>query len=208
MAFNPKDHLTKLKGADYLEVKWRLVWFRDQWPNGIMETEPVEITDDVAIFRAKVTAIDENGVVRGSATGYKTCTPSQFKFGYVEKAETGALGRALACLGFGTQFEPEFDEDEDFIADAPVKAAPQPEAPARGRRVPPPPANAQASVDAAAQIFDAEPEQATPRRGRPVQRPQAAADAAPGVVLHHAGDARFHRHRPRSTTRLIPRPVS
>ena len=120
--FNPKDHLMPVKGgAQYLEVKWRLVWFREDWPNGVMETEPVEITPQQAIFKATVTAVDADGVKRGSATGYKTCTPSQFKFGYVEKAETGALGRALACLGYGTQFEPEFDEG-DLLADSPVQA--------------------------------------------------------------------------------------
>lgn len=179
MPFDPRQHLMKVKGnAEYLEVKWRLVWFREQWPNGVMETEPIEISPEIAIFRAKVTAIDENGNVRGSATGYKTCTPAQFKFGYVEKAETGALGRALACLGFGTQFEPEFDESEDFIADSPVET--KPDAP-RGRPVPPPLANVEKSVDAARQIFDAEDEepQPSPRRGRPVKRPTPAADAAP-----------------------------
>lgn len=119
--FDPKDHLMTVKGgAQYLEVKWRLVWFREEFPNGTMVTEPVEITPQLAIFKATVTAIDNDGKIRGSATGYKTCTPQQFKFGYVEKAETGALGRALACLGFGTQFEPEFDEG-DQIVDSPVE---------------------------------------------------------------------------------------
>lgn len=124
--FDPKQHLMNVKGgAQYLEVKWRLVWFREEFPNGTMVTEPVKLEDNVAIFKATVTAIDADNNVRGSATGFKSCTPQQFKFGYIEKAETGALGRALACLGFGTQFEPEFDESEDFIADAPVQRAPQ-----------------------------------------------------------------------------------
>lgn len=119
--FDPKEHLMTVKGgAQYLEVKWRLVWFREEFPNGTMVTEPIEITPQLAIFKATVTAVDNDGKVRGSATGYKTCTPQQFKFGYVEKAETGALGRALACLGFGTQFEPEFDEG-DQIVDSPVE---------------------------------------------------------------------------------------
>jgi hypothetical protein len=37
----------------------------------------------------------------------------------MEKAETGAIGRALALIGYGTQFAPEMDE-EDRIVDSPV----------------------------------------------------------------------------------------
>jgi hypothetical protein len=136
--FDPKEHLMTVKGgAQYLEVKWRLVWFREQFPNGVMVTEPIEITPQQAIFKATVTAVDDEGKVRGSATGYKTCTPAQFKFGYVEKAETGALGRALACLGFGTQFEPEFDEGE-MLADSPVTPQQPPQAPKQPRNAPKP----------------------------------------------------------------------
>ncbi len=39
---------------------------------------------------------------------------------YIEKAETGAIGRALAALGYGTQFAPEFNE-EHRIVDSPVE---------------------------------------------------------------------------------------
>jgi hypothetical protein len=137
--FNPKEHLMPVKGgAQYLEVKWRLVWFREEFPNGTMVTEPVEISKDIAIFKATVTAVDAEGKVRGSATGYKTCTPQQFKFGYVEKAETGALGRALACLGFGTQFEPEFDEGEQIV-DSPVNQQHAPQAAQQSRSASQPP---------------------------------------------------------------------
>ena len=38
---------------------------------------------------------------------------------YLEKAETKAIGRALALLGYGTQFAPEFDE-EHRIVDSPI----------------------------------------------------------------------------------------
>jgi hypothetical protein len=39
---------------------------------------------------------------------------------YMEKAETGAIGRALAMCGYGTLQAPEFDE-QDRLADAPVE---------------------------------------------------------------------------------------
>ena len=39
---------------------------------------------------------------------------------YIEKAETGAIGRALAMCGYGTLQAPQFDE-QDRLADAPVE---------------------------------------------------------------------------------------
>jgi hypothetical protein len=41
---------------------------------------------------------------------------------YIEKAETGAIGRALAMCGYGTLQAPEFDE-QDRLADMPVEKA-------------------------------------------------------------------------------------
>ena len=38
---------------------------------------------------------------------------------YIEKAEAGAIGRALAMWGYGTLQAPEFDE-QDRLVDAPV----------------------------------------------------------------------------------------
>src|SRR6266567_1277454 len=76
-----------------------------------------------ARYRAVVT--DGNG---GRATGTKSECAASFP-DYIEKAETGAIGRALAGLGFGTQFAPELNE-EHRIVDAPVEriqAMPQPQ---------------------------------------------------------------------------------
>src|SRR5260370_964793 len=40
-SFNPNEHLMKLKSKDglkdYLPVKWRLVWFREQCPHGTID---------------------------------------------------------------------------------------------------------------------------------------------------------------------------
>jgi hypothetical protein len=54
--FNPSKHLTKIQGRDYLEVKWRLVWFRQDHPDWSIETEPVEINTEkrYVIYRALV----------------------------------------------------------------------------------------------------------------------------------------------------------
>jgi hypothetical protein len=109
--------LTKIQGNNYLEVKWRLVWMRTDHPNWSIETEPAEINTEkkYVIFRAKVK--DETG--RVIATGTKAESRNGFA-DYLEKAETGAVGRALALCGYGTQFAPELNEAHRIV-DAPVK---------------------------------------------------------------------------------------
>jgi len=142
--FNPNEHLVQLKSRqgsqDYLPVQWRLVWFRENCPQGTIDTEEVMVDLDreveveayvwsnekrrsekvtrksrgYARFRAVVT--DGKG---GRATGTKSENAANFQ-DYIEKAETGAIGRALAALGYGTQFAPELNE-EHRIVDSPVE---------------------------------------------------------------------------------------
>lgn len=116
-AFDPGQHLSTIKGQEYLEVKWRLAWLRAEQPEATIETELVSHVDDRAIFSAKV-QLPEGG----SATGWGSETASSFG-NYIEKAETKAIGRALAALGFGTQFCQDFDDGAEtgVLADAPVQ---------------------------------------------------------------------------------------
>ena len=136
-AFNPNDHLMKVRGgADYLEVKWRLVWFRADHPDGIIETELIREDEKSALFKATVRTpdlVDTDGTIYrgGSATGYGSETVGDFK-DFIEKAETKAIGRALAALGYGTQFAPDMDDGSanDRPVDAPVQRQ---DAPPRNR---------------------------------------------------------------------------
>lgn len=147
--FNPNEHLIQLKSRegvkDYLPVQWRLVWFRQACPEGTIDTEELEYDTEkecsieafvwnnekkrsekvlktakgYARYRAVVT--DGKG---GRATGTKSESRASFEdFG--EKAETGAIGRALAALGYGTQFAPELSEAHRIV-DAPVDRGPVP----------------------------------------------------------------------------------
>jgi hypothetical protein len=141
--FNPNEHLVQLKSKqgsqDYLPVQWRLVWFRSVCPHGTIDADEIEVDLDRVVeaetyvwnaekrrsekvikqakgyarFRAVVT--DGKG---GRATGTKSENAANFA-DFVEKAETGAIGRALAALGYGTQFAPELDESHRIV-DAPV----------------------------------------------------------------------------------------
>ncbi len=117
--FEPGRYLTRVNNAEYLEVKWRLVWLRDQHPDAAIDTEMVSLTDQVAVFRARVSLPDG-----GSATGWGSESPSDFR-DYIEKAETKSIGRALAALGFGTQFCPDFDfgAAAGRVVDAPIDLA-------------------------------------------------------------------------------------
>lgn len=101
--FDPARHLSRVNGSPYLEVKWQLAWFRDRYPDGRIETELLDRGPDWVIFRATVTAVSEGGVLCGRATGHSHGDAESFR-DYLEKTETGAIGRALTALGFGTQF--------------------------------------------------------------------------------------------------------
>lgn len=107
--------LLNLKGKDYLEVKYRLVWFREEHPQWSIETEFLSMDDRSACARAVVR--DETG--RIIATSHKAETAGNFP-DFMEKAETGAIGRALALIGFGTQFCADELDEGDRIVDAPV----------------------------------------------------------------------------------------
>ncbi len=143
--FNPNEHLIQIKSGqtskDYLQVQWRLVWFRSACPHGTIETEMLHLDIDrdteeeafvwnaekrrsekvikhakgFAIFRAIVK--DGQG---GIATGTKSEKAASFP-DFIEKAETGAIGRALAALGYGTQFTGDEWEEAHRIVDSPVE---------------------------------------------------------------------------------------
>jgi len=121
--FDASKYLTDLHGRDYLEVKWRLLWLRTEHPDAAIETELVKHEDRLALFRARASI--RGG---GEATGWGSETADDFT-DYIEKAETKALGRALAALGYGTQF----CEDYDFSAQRGGDASPR-EGEARSRQ--------------------------------------------------------------------------
>ncbi len=99
-------------------------WFRTVHPLGAIET--TEVCVDLAYPAARegtgvrgyarfhATVRDAEGRLLGQGT--KTEMAANFP-DYVEKAETGAIGRALAAAGFGTAVDQELDEGR--IVDAP-----------------------------------------------------------------------------------------
>lgn len=114
--FNPSQHLILLKGKDYLPVAWRLVWFREDHPDWGIDTVMIERDEDHAVFVAKIT--DEGGRIVCSGHG----SESKRDFAdFTEKAETKAAGRALAMLGYGTQFVGDELDEGERIVDSPIE---------------------------------------------------------------------------------------
>ncbi len=107
--------LLNMKGKDYLEVKYRLVWFREEHPDWGIVTQIIEISDKHCVVRAEIR--DTNN--RVVSMGHKYEDRQGFA-DFREKAETGSIGRALGCLGYGTQFAPELDEGERIV-DSPAE---------------------------------------------------------------------------------------
>lgn len=111
-SFDASKYLTNLRGKEYLEVKWRLLWLRTEHQDAVVETELMKHEEGLALFRARVTL--PGGA---SATGWGSETPDDFG-DFIEKAETKALGRALAALGFGTQFCEDFNFSDGARGDS------------------------------------------------------------------------------------------
>jgi hypothetical protein len=108
--FDPRPYLRTIvsdgKQTEYLDVRWRLAWLRTDHPATRITTEHIVLDDEFAVFRAMVQI--PGG---GCATGYGSETRDDW-YDFIEKAETKAIGRALAALGYGTQFAIDFESDE------------------------------------------------------------------------------------------------
>jgi hypothetical protein len=101
--------------ADYLPVAARIAWFRRDHPDWSIITETEELANKGVLMKAIIRNADKRII----ATARKKETEIGFP-DYIEKAETGAVGRALAMCGYGTLQAPEFDEGER-IADSPIE---------------------------------------------------------------------------------------
>lgn len=171
--FQPEKHLIELQGKAYLECKWRIAWFRQECPQGIIKTEEVlvdldrmceaevptgnwipnpnrpgkKMPEKVIVTKpgyARFKAIIDDGK-GGHAEATKTECAASFP-DYCEKAETSAIGRALALLGYGTQFTADELNEEHRIADAPVARASVPQYASNGNASQPAASPAPASI--------------------------------------------------------------
>lgn len=111
-----KPYLLRIQGGKmYLPAAYRVVWLRDECPQWGITTSVTEGGQEAGFATVMAVVSDETG--RTIATAHKTETKADFPAGWVEKAETGAVARALSFAGFGTQFSDDLDEGR--LADSP-----------------------------------------------------------------------------------------
>ena len=126
--FNPAEFTRQLPNDDgsmslYLDVKYRLLWFRLHHPDGKIDSQIVHVDDKSAVVCCRLYTnkkdADDQFVAKSCAQRYAT----QEKYGdrYLEVAETAAMGRVLAAAGYGTQFCGNTDLMDDIIVDAPLE---------------------------------------------------------------------------------------
>ena len=93
----------QIHGNDYVMVKDRIIFFNENFPNGSITTELVEMTDR---FIVKTTVIPDVENLNRCFTGHaeEVVGSSQInKTSALENAETSSLGRALGCMGIGVE---------------------------------------------------------------------------------------------------------
>lgn len=103
--FDPMKHLYRAVNDQgepimRLEPRYQRLWFRLACPKGRILLNPLRITDQLAIFEAKVFFHREDATPASSFTANKTAreTPS-----YIRAAQDEALMEALDNAGFGIQ---------------------------------------------------------------------------------------------------------
>lgn len=86
-----------LKGKEYAQVSERIKQFREDCPNGLIETKPEFQPDGTILFTARILK-DKADPTSAEATGHALGNSKGDKA--FEKLETIATGRALAMLGY------------------------------------------------------------------------------------------------------------
>lgn len=110
----------KVSGNDYLKAAGRILLFRIKHRGGNIPTTIISMDEKGALVRAEV--FDENGKQLATAHAYTSASNSaKFQGRYLEKAETSAIGRALAIAGFGTDAAGEDIDEDDQLSDSPVE---------------------------------------------------------------------------------------
>ena len=115
--------LLDLKGKKYLQVNWRVLWYREVHPLGRIDTERISESQDHVTYRATVSVPFGGSEVYIKLSNADKTVQIKSTLDY-EKCETSAIGRALSLAGFGTT-QGELDEG-DSISDAPLDKQPPP----------------------------------------------------------------------------------
>lgn len=116
-----KTETIDLKGKAYATVPTRIKEFRQDCPNGLIETKPQMQSDGSVIFSTRILK-DKSNPSSGEATGHSIGKITGDKA--FEKLETISIGRALAILGYMASGEIASSEEmEEFLSQKQEKLA-------------------------------------------------------------------------------------
>lgn len=171
----PSKQGTQLK----LDLKYKKLWFRLKYPQGRLKVTPLRITEQIAIFEAKVyfDKKDTEPVSSCISTRTRQETPGGL---YIEYAQRNATEQALDDAGFGLQL---VNLPDGQVKEPPVAVtAPKAPATATGQNVTPQPASAAPAAESnrAEKIAEAPPAMETATEmmeEKPADRQEIPADA-------------------------------
>lgn len=173
---SPKTHEEVLK----LDTRYKRLWFRLAYPQGRLMVNALRITEQMAIFEAKVflDRKDKDPVSTWTTSCEASTTPGGL---YIEAAQEDALDHALTNAGFGIQFVDVSvgKNGEPYGSEIPAQAVPAiatpPAVPVQGAT---PVSEVQQAKPAAAEVIQAEPEKVKPAPQRAVMVDDDDAPAA------------------------------
>ena len=89
-----------IHGKQYVEVKERIKYFRENFKDWSLTSEVIDLTEDRCVIKATIS--NEKGRVIASGIAYESKGSSYInKTSFIENCETSAWGRALANIGIG-----------------------------------------------------------------------------------------------------------
>ena len=89
-----------IHGKQYVEVKERIKYFRENFKDWSLTSEGIDLTEDRCVIKATIS--NEKGRVIASGIAYESKGSSYInKTSFIENCETSAWGRALANIGIG-----------------------------------------------------------------------------------------------------------
>lgn len=167
--FDPLKFLRRTKDTLKLDLPYQKLWFRMAHPNGRMRLTALRITEQMAIFEAKVFLDRSDAEPFSMSTAQQTTQDSR---DFVKAAQNEALSQALTDAGFGIQMisaGAQADLVEKSIETPVKKAAEPPAGPAACTAPPQEPHSAPQRVDEPAEGKSL---------ARPIETPQGAFEAA------------------------------
>ena len=172
--FDPLKFLRRTKDTLKLDLPYQKLWFRMAHPNGRMRLTALRITEQMAIFEAKVFLDRSDAEPFSMSTAQQTTQDSR---DFVKAAQNEALSQALTDAGFGIQLisaGAQADLMEKSTGSAAKKAAEPPASPAAHTTPPQEPHSAPQKDD-------------TPAEGKspakPIERPQRAFEAEKAATV-------------------------